>query len=102
MVGDLRILFGFALSAVLIVYGVLQLPPLTNRGASGSTAINQATFDAVYGEELDHCEGQSESYDCRCFARISGVVQAGEQINIPGATRPDRKELARMQAAGSC
>ncbi|MEM9581777.1 MAG: hypothetical protein AAGA08_01545 [Pseudomonadota bacterium] len=102
MIGDYRIMGGLAIAAALAVYGVFHFPALTAGGSVGSSGVNQVKFEAVYDEELDYCAEMPESVDCRCFARISGLVRAGDDIQAIGAIRADRKELARSQAAGSC
>ncbi len=99
---DIRI---FAVGGLLmsgVLYGIYLAPPLVSSETSTRSAVDSVKFEAIFDEELDHCEAQPNDYDCQCYARLSGVVQSTEGLNVPGTQRIDRKQLARMQASGSC
>lgn len=102
MLSDLRVYLVLAALGGAVVYGIFQAPPLTSRETDATSLVDQSSFEATFNEERDFCEAQPNSYDCQCYARISGVVQSGEGINIAGAERIDRQRLARMQASGRC
>ncbi|MEM7470431.1 MAG: hypothetical protein AAF340_03700 [Pseudomonadota bacterium] len=102
MLGDIRIFLFLALLGAGVIFSIFQAPPLTSRETGATALVDQSSFEAVFDDELDHCEAQPNSYDCQCYARISGVVQSGEGFNVAGVQRIDRKQLARMQASGSC
>lgn len=100
---DFRIVFVVGLLISGVIFAIFQAPPLTDRGSSSSTAINEERFEAYFNQELNFCEAQPNDYDCQCYARVSGVVQSSATPPLPaGVQRIDRKYLARVQASGRC
>lgn len=97
-----RILLCIVIVSGLIVYGVSFFPPLTTAGTEDPTSSTPTRFDAVFSQELAHCQKSSYDVNCRCFADISGTILAENNPRVPGVVYANKQELARGQAMGSC
>jgi hypothetical protein len=99
---DYRISLYIVFVSVLVVCGVSFFPALTTKDTSGTTVANQVLFEAVFSEEFSYCQASPEKINCRCFAKISGMIQSDITPKVRGVVYADKQELARWQAAGSC
>ncbi|MDJ0820928.1 MAG: hypothetical protein QNJ09_03830 [Paracoccaceae bacterium] len=99
---DYRLYLGVILTGGLIVFGVSFFPALTTGGSGSATSSFGPQYEAVFRAELDCCRENADDVNCRCFANISGIIQADTRPRVPGAVYADKQELARWQAAKSC
>ncbi|MCY4334620.1 MAG: hypothetical protein OXC60_08100 [Litoreibacter sp.] len=102
MFGDVRVYLFLSVFGGGVIYGIFQAPPLTSRETDAISLVEESSFEVKFEEERAHCEELPDSFDCQCYARVSGVVQSGDRLNIVGAERVDPERLARMQAEGRC
>ena len=97
-----RLYVGLLLGSAFAVWAASFLPTLTTSTTANNGLQDQAVFEQAYAEELSYCRAEEEDLNCRCFANVSGVVIASEQLRVPGARYPDRLEIARIQASDRC
>ena len=102
MLQENPILLYIGVVGAAVVYGIYLFPPLTSPANPNSTDFNQADFEEVIQKELDHCRGNLEDTNCRCYANISGNILTHSAPLVPGSFQADRRELARGQAASCC
>ncbi|MEM6409400.1 MAG: hypothetical protein AAF700_13425 [Pseudomonadota bacterium] len=102
MFADIRVYLFLSVFGGGVIYGIFQADPLTSRETDAISLVEESSFEVKFDEERAHCEALPDSYDCQCYARVSGVVQSGERIAVAGTQRVDPQHLARMQAKGRC
>ena len=102
MLQQIRIAVFALLAMGLIFYGVSFLPPLTSGGSSSPTGLAQERYETVFRNELQYCRNNIDDLNCRCFAQISGMIQADVVHRTPGAVPMNKQALGRMQAEDSC
>lgn len=102
MLQDYRIALAIIAATGFAVYGVSHFPSLTTVDSPAPNAADPARAAAIFGRELAYCQENAADLDCRCFADISGAIQARERARLSGWVYADKQELARWQARDSC
>ncbi|WP_299722779.1 hypothetical protein [uncultured Tateyamaria sp.] len=102
MPDNLRILIYAVLAGAAIVAVVFSFPSLTTPDGGGGTGADQVQFEAIFAQEMSHCQSQPEDIDCQCYASISGTIQSDTATRVPRAQYAGKQDLARWQAGESC